>query len=212
MASKKENDNEEEGATEEKVAKPKSNLVMLIVIIFVVVLIQVVLAFVVVKITAPKEETESTEQAAAGHGEKKPGKHGEAAKEGESGKHGEAGKEGEAPAEGGEVPAHEVFTKKPIEVIVNIAGTDATRFLKVKVQLALDAELPENKGYDAAFPYDVQAQNKINEYLSALPIEEVTQPNAQQNIRGDLLRAINDLIPEGKGQISNVYINQYIIQ
>jgi len=190
-------EHDEDAPAEEKAAKPKSNLVSLIIIILAVVLIQVGLAFMVVKITAPKVETEET------------------AEKGEKTTHGKKGEvAGEHESEGSEEkgPEEEKCLKKPIEAIVNIAGTDATRYLKVEIQIAFDAALPENKEYEAAFPYTVQVTSKITQYLSSLTLEEVNDKNAQENIREDLLRAINAIIPEHKGEISNVYITQYIIQ
>jgi len=45
-----------------------------------------------------------------------------------------------------------------------------------------------------------------------LTLVEVTEPEAKEKIRKDLLRIVNSSIPKAEGSIRDVYIVNYIIQ
>jgi flagellar basal body-associated protein FliL len=101
--------------------------------------------------------------------------------------------------------------EKPIEALVNIAGTDGERFLKVAVAFEYD---------DVAHPLLAEAlearapkiKDMMIDHLSKLTLVEVTEPEAKDKIRKDLLRLVNNSIPNDEGSIRDVYIVNFIIQ
>ncbi len=60
--------------------------------------------------------------------------------------------------------------------------------------------------------YQIQMRSQVVQYLSSLNLEQVNDRSAQQNIRGDLLRELNRVLPLNFGEFSNVYITEFIIQ
>lgn len=112
-----------------------------------------------------------------------------------------------------DVPEKEMVVPEQFECIVNIAGTEGSRYLKIIIEVAYDADLKENKKLlEIAVLAKSRLRNRAIEYLSALTLKEVLDKNAKQNIRRDLLREFNKQLPKGKGKFSNVYIQDYIIQ
>jgi flagellar basal body-associated protein FliL len=99
----------------------------------------------------------------------------------------------------------------PIDAVVNIAGTDGERFLKVAVAFEYD---------DVAHPMLLEAltqrtpkiKDMLIDHLSKLTLVEVTEPDAKEKLRKDLLRLVNSSIPKEEGEIRDVYIVNYIIQ
>lgn len=99
----------------------------------------------------------------------------------------------------------------PIEATVNIAGTDGERFLKASVifewdevqypQLAVELEKRAPKFKDL-----------LIDHMSKLTLIEVTEPDAKEKIRKDLLRLVNNTLPPKLGEIKEVYFTQFIIQ
>jgi flagellar basal body-associated protein FliL len=186
MADEKKKEKETEGKTEEpKADKPKgNNKFMFIGLIAGVLVINTVMAFILVQVTSPKKE-KVTEDA-----NKKDTAHAEA-----------------------EHSTHVAATTAdaPTEAVVNIAGTDGERFLKIAVAFEYD---------DVAHPMLLEAltqrtpkiKSMMIEYLSKLTLVEVTEPEAKEKIRKDLLRIVNSSIPKEEGAIRDVYIVNYIIQ
>lgn len=112
-----------------------------------------------------------------------------------------------------DVPEEEMVVPEQFECIVNIAGTEGSRYLKIIIEVAYDAKLKENKKIlSTAVNSKSRLRNRAIEYLSALTLKEVLDKNAKQNIRRDLLREFNKLMPKDGGTFSNVYIQDYIIQ
>lgn len=112
-----------------------------------------------------------------------------------------------------DVPENEMVIPEQMECIVNIAGTDGSRYLKIVIEVAYDADLKkQNKTIltDAANSKS-RLKNKAIEYLSSLTLKEVLDKNAKQNIRRDLLREFNNAL-SGDGKFSNVYLYDYIVQ
>jgi flagellar basal body-associated protein FliL len=101
------------------------------------------------------------------------------------------------------------FTE-PIEVVVNIAGTDAERFLKAAIVLEYDAR---NTALGEELQRRIQRHRDILiGHLSALTLSEVSGADAQDRVRADLLRMINAALPETMGTVQNVAIHNFIIQ
>ncbi|MDG5815854.1 flagellar basal body-associated FliL family protein [Chitinispirillales bacterium ANBcel5] len=98
-----------------------------------------------------------------------------------------------------------------IEVIVNISGTQGERFLKAAIIFEYD---------DRKYPRLSEELNRrapryrdlLLNHLSKLTLFEVTEPQAREKIRKDLLRLVNNTLPEGVGEVRDVLFTQYIIQ
>ena len=107
----------------------------------------------------------------------------------------------------------EVVSPVRLEVIVNIAGTDGTRFLKAVISLAYDRRNNANRGMETALAgLETQLRSKVSEYLSSLTITEVNDRNIRRNISSVLLPELNAIIPANAGRLSNVYVEEFIIQ
>jgi len=101
-------------------------------------------------------------------------------------------------------------TETPIEVIVNIAGTEAERFLKASIILEYDGanvKFGEELGRRAP-----RFRDLMMNHLSRLTLMEVTEPGAKDKIRKDLLRMINETLPAKMGEVDDVLFTSYIIQ
>ncbi len=105
----------------------------------------------------------------------------------------------------------ETTGETPIDATVNIAGTDGERFIKVAVAFEFDnVAHPElGEALKARVP---KIKDILIDHLSKLTLIEVTEPDAKEKIRKDLLRLVNKSLPTEEGQIRDVYIVNYIIQ
>ena len=99
----------------------------------------------------------------------------------------------------------------PIEAIVNIAGTEGDRFLKAAIIFEFD---------DKAYP-DLSAElarrlpkfkDLLINHLSRLTLADVTEPDAKDKIRKDLLRLVNATLPPKLGEVRDVLFTTFIIQ
>ncbi|MDD5672920.1 MAG: flagellar basal body-associated FliL family protein [Chitinivibrionales bacterium] len=103
----------------------------------------------------------------------------------------------------------------PIEAIVNIAGTDGERFLKVVVVLWYDKKkYPKMGGGEGGGMKEKAPMYKdmLIEILSPMTLPELNEPDVKDKIRKNLLRMINNTMSPKEGEISNVLIDQFIIQ
>ncbi len=99
----------------------------------------------------------------------------------------------------------------PIEAIVNIAGTEGERFLKAAIILEYD-EKNEVLGAELRRRAP-RYKDLLLDHLSKLTLIEVTEPDARDKIRKDLLRLINKTLPPKMGgEVRDVLFTQYIIQ
>jgi flagellar basal body-associated protein FliL len=186
MADDKKKDKEAEGKTEEpKAEKAKgNNKFMFIGLIAGVLVLNTAMALFLVQMTSPKKEKATVD----------------------------ANKKDSAHIES-EHSTHVAATTAdaPVEAVVNIAGTDGERFLKVAVAFEYD---------DVAHPMLLEAltqrapkiKDMLIDHLSKLTLVEVTEPDAKEKLRKDLLRLVNSSIPKEEGAIRDVYIVNYIIQ
>jgi flagellar basal body-associated protein FliL len=185
----------EAGADPKKKAAGGSNKIMLIIILAVVVIVNGAIAFVLIQMTKPKEETPAV-----------------AAESKKSVSDSANTEQGGASVEAMESPA---MSEPPLDAIVNIAGTDGVRFLKISVVFGYD--VGKYKDFGAVLTLaQPKLKDMLIESLSAMTLPEIQEPGARDKIRAKLKRDINKMIPEKKGQvlgqISEVYINEFIIQ
>jgi flagellar basal body-associated protein FliL len=210
MAEKKKEEQAEPAKDGEKKKKEKepgsSNKMIFLGLIGGVIAINGIVAMVMVnntiaKLSAPKVAAEKGHAVkAAGHGEESSEAEGESA---EKVKKGHAEKEEH---EGGAI------IEKPVTVIVNVAGTDGTRFLRMEVVFGYNEEKYKLLAEEFEKLFAPKVKDLLIDMLSQIPLEELQKPDTKNEIRRDLKRLVNEMIPEKEGQVTEVFINDFIIQ
>ena len=103
------------------------------------------------------------------------------------------------------------ISETPIEAVVNIAGTEGERFLKAAIIFEFD-----NRRYPDLAVELARRTPRFNDllldHLSKLTLFEVTEPDARDKIRKDLLRLVNNSLPPRVGEVREVLFTQFIIQ
>ena len=99
----------------------------------------------------------------------------------------------------------------PIEAIVNIAGTDNERYLKVTVLFEYDNRAHPRLGDELAIR-GPRLKTILLEMLSKLTLMELNEPTSQERIRKEYLQLVNGVLPESAGRVSNVLLDEFIIQ
>ncbi len=110
----------------------------------------------------------------------------------------------------------------PIDVIVNVSGTDAERFMKIAVALEFDidpkslkeggegkAKSPQK---DALKKISARLKNSLMEVVSPMTLEQLQAADAKSEIRKSYLKEINKYVPPEVGKIRDVFITDFIIQ
>ena len=162
----------------------KSNRIMMIGIVVGVIVINTLIAFALIKFTKPKNEQQKIAQQKADSLK--------TAKE-------RATSMGATTAD------------VPVEAVVNIAGTGGDRFLKAAVIFEYDEKEYPDLGEELVRRIPKFKDLLIN-HLSRLTLEEVTEPDAKDKIRQDLLRLVNATLPTKLGEVREVLFTSYIIQ
>ena len=173
----------EKKAEEGAEEKPKSSLPVVIGIIVGVLVLQAVLMFVFMGMTTPKDPEKEKAKAVA-----------DSLKQLETSK-----------------TTVGTILEESIEAVVNIAGTDGGRFLKINVVAEYDADrypdLPlELLKRKAIF------KNMLLEQTGAMSLEELKEADSKLQIRKEFKKKVNAILPPEAGEISNIYINEFIIQ
>lgn len=101
--------------------------------------------------------------------------------------------------------------ENPIEVIVNIAGTDNERFLKIKTIFEFDDKAYPKLAEDLVVRQP-KLKNVLLEMLSKMTLMELNEPTSKERIRKEYMRLVNGILPESVGQVSNVLLDEFIIQ
>jgi flagellar basal body-associated protein FliL len=99
----------------------------------------------------------------------------------------------------------------PVEAVVNIAGTNGERFLKVVIRFEYD---------DKKFPKMVEELKKrgpklkdlLIERISPMTLTELNEPETRSKLRQDILRVSNNSMRPEEGEFRDVFIDQFIIQ
>jgi flagellar basal body-associated protein FliL len=179
----------------EPAAKPVKKLntgkILLYAIIAGAIVLNTVVAFVLIQATRPKDAAEHDSEAKADS---------LTSHEGEGG----AVSEGEPIAD-------------PVEAIVNIAGTNGERFLKVVLLLCYEpSKYPKmiagGEGGGGLGAKKAVFKDMLIEIISQMTIVELGEPESREKIRKDFLRRVNSTMASGTGAFSNVLIDQFIIQ
>lgn len=101
--------------------------------------------------------------------------------------------------------------ESPIEAIVNIAGTDGERFLKAAIIFEYDDVTYPELGLELE-KRTPKFKNILIDHLSKLTLMDVTEPDAKDRIRKNLLKIINSTLPAKTGEIREVLFTTYLIQ
>lgn len=113
--------------------------------------------------------------------------------------------------------AEGIVIETPVEVIVNIAGTDGARFLKAVLLLEYNPEkYPKftagKEGEGGIKSFVPKFKNILIDQLSSMTLAELNEPDAKNMIRRNFLRSANMLVPPKELQFTDVLIDQFIIQ
>jgi flagellar basal body-associated protein FliL len=99
----------------------------------------------------------------------------------------------------------------PVDAVVNIAGTNGERFLKVVIRFEFD---------DKKFPKMAEEMKKrgpklkdlLIERISPMTLTELNEPETRSKLRQDLLRVSNNSMRPEEGEFRDIFIDQFIIQ
>jgi flagellar basal body-associated protein FliL len=99
----------------------------------------------------------------------------------------------------------------PVEAVVNIAGTNGERFLKVVIRYEYD---------DRKFPKMAEELKKrgpklkdlLIERISPMTLTELNEPETRAKLRQDILRVSNNSMRPEEGEFRDAFIDQFIIQ
>ena len=99
----------------------------------------------------------------------------------------------------------------PIEVTVNIHGTNGTRYLKTSIQLEYDLEYQQTLGpeLDRRKP---KIKDIIINILTSKPLVELQTKKGKEDIRNAIKSDINMILPENIGSIRSCYFDEFVIQ
>jgi flagellar basal body-associated protein FliL len=196
---------EDPSKQEKKPSGNNNNLILLVVIIVIGVLLQMIIPKIIAPPAKTTDDSEETAGAEATHGTV-------------------------------DINATEMGAtteETPVEVLVNIAGTDGERFLKAALVMEyLDKygskKEPEKKegekkegekkqasptGMAAAIKLRMpKYKNYLLENLSKMTMAELTAPETKEKIRKDLIQMVNNSLPPNLGVVKDIYFTQYIIQ
>jgi flagellar basal body-associated protein FliL len=101
--------------------------------------------------------------------------------------------------------------EKPISKTVTIAGSGAKRYLKATFYLEYD------KKKFPKFPADMEkeaprAEFIINQVLSVIPFEEVSNPETQKKVCEEILVNLNKALPKKKLRVKEVLVTDWLLQ
>ena len=120
----------------------------------------------------------------------------EGAKKAEGGK--EGGKEGKVEGEAKDF----VLT----DLLVNVSGTSGTRFVKTTVFFDAEPAVLQDLEKKRAKITDI-----VQQTIASKKMDELTAPDSRGKLRSELLATINPLL-DAKGEVRNIYFQEFIIQ
>ena len=170
----------DEGAGKKTAAPANKSKMVFLGAIAAAIVVNIIIAFVLIQVTKPKSPVEKEAEVKADSLQQTDKKHGELGEIGD-----------------------------PIDAIVNVAGTDGERLLKVVVRL----EFPGGKGEEVSKEMkkiSPRVKNLLIDMVSEIPLVELNEPTAKDKIRSNLLRKINNAMP--KLEVTDVLLDQFIIQ
>ncbi len=98
-------------------------------------------------------------------------------------------------------------------VAANLNVPNATRYVRATLTLELSSELDEVKGRKLLDAKKPALKNRLTLYLASLNIEDCTGTKNLMRIRSEILDAFNqELFPDSKPQIREIYLKEFVIQ
>ncbi|EKD27213.1 MAG: flagellar basal body-associated protein FliL [uncultured bacterium] len=91
-------------------------------------------------------------------------------------------------------------------IIVNVAGTQATRFLKATV----GCEYKDEKAKEELDARKVQLMDIMNTICSSRTFDQLASIDERDNMKREIRDKFNEVL--GNGEISNVFFNDFVIQ
>ncbi len=184
MAAEKEKNRTEAQAPVQASSGKESSKVLFIGILVGVIILNSIIAFALIQLTKPKADRDQVNGVASESVEK---------------------------SKSDDLKTLGAVSDPPIEAIVNIAGTDGLRFLKVVVRFEYDDKEYKNLGEELA-RRNPKLKDLLIDQLSGITLEELEKSDAKDEIRRDLRRIVNNTLPEDIGKVRDVFLNDFIIQ
>jgi flagellar FliL protein len=109
-----------------------------------------------------------------------------------------------------------VTLEKPIDVMVNIHGTNGERFLKTSIQLEYNAEKAATLA-PLLMERMPKIKNQIIQVLSTRPMEELLTAEGKSNLLNTIVADVNSALPEKVdeqevGKVERAFFDSFIIQ
>lgn len=100
----------------------------------------------------------------------------------------------------------------PLETtVVNLAGTNAERYLKVTIELGYEVpDQTNNRLGDELAARRPELQNQLISILSTKELADVDNPEGREAIRREILNRINAMLVSGR--VLNVYYTEFVVQ
>jgi flagellar basal body-associated protein FliL len=99
----------------------------------------------------------------------------------------------------------------PVEAVVNIAGTNGDRFLKVVIRFEYD-DVKYPKMTEELKKRGPKLKDLLIERISPMTLTELNEPETRSKLRQDILRVSNNSMRPEEGEFRDVFIDQFIIQ
>lgn len=94
--------------------------------------------------------------------------------------------------------------------VVNLAGTNAERYLKVSVSLGYEVSGLEDTLRQELDGRRSEIQNQLITVLSAKQVQDVDSVDGREAIRREILSRINGMLVSGR--VTNVYYTEFVVQ
>lgn len=91
--------------------------------------------------------------------------------------------------------------------VVNLSGASGNGYLRVGIDLGLGAELKESEARSAAI---ARVRDSVLGVLASRSVEELLGAPGKAKLKGDLLTAIRERVPEI--QCQEVYFTEFLVQ
>ena len=92
------------------------------------------------------------------------------------------------------------------DLLINVAKTNGTRFVKTTVFFDADPAVIKDLDDKRAKITDI-----VQQTIASKTMDELTAPDSRGKLRSELLATINPLL-DAKGEVNNIYFQEFIIQ
>jgi len=99
-----------------------------------------------------------------------------------------------------------VFLETDKEIVVNIAGTEATRHLRTRLTFELESEAVKLEMEER----DPQIKDILIDVLSSRTLEKLDNAESRDEIKKELIKRFNQVLKSGK--VLEIFFTDYVIQ